>query len=326
MPRALQLSTLVVTSLTLAVCAANPQDPGETLFRLDDEAAFQEGCFPPCLCPIQEQQPVAGTFVMGPAIIGDVVDFREVFDVNWKVQTDVDPIRITGEGFYRVTNFGLPVEHALDLDLSIDGGEPQYFFSDFVQAAANDGVIDIAVSMNGMYCHDTVIRVSAAPVPVEEVIPYRLGRGSTYQQDCDDPCDCGLESPLPMRGRFGLVPIDVLSREREWAVVSLDFFARTHQPADPITTISGHGFYGLARDSAGSTQSMQLDLAIGGGELVHFERELADAEPISPHISVVLDAHDHPCNPRLTIEARPVRQLRSDAAEHPETALTDSPP
>src|SRR5436190_11470283 len=37
-----------------------------TLYRLSQDSSFQQGCFPPCLCPIMLAMPVKGTFVLTP--------------------------------------------------------------------------------------------------------------------------------------------------------------------------------------------------------------------------------------------------------------------
>src|SRR5437763_16418716 len=56
-----------------------------TLYRLNQESAFLQGCFPPCLCPIKMAVPVKGTFVLTPAGFDGLFDIYAVTEVNWLV-------------------------------------------------------------------------------------------------------------------------------------------------------------------------------------------------------------------------------------------------
>lgn len=318
------LLTLVLGSVLPASADLSFIERGAGVYRLSADATFQEGCFDPCLCPIMNEAPLRGTFLLGRPVSGDVVDFREIRQINWMVgPAGMTSHRITGSGNYRITNFGLPQQHALELELSIDGGEPQFFFSDFVPVDSNDGSIDITVSMNGVFCYDIVIRVSAAPVLRDEILDYTLGDGSTWQQGCFDPCDCLLEEPVPIRGSFGLVPLYDYGTFAEFAVVNLRLGLRATQSAASLRAYSGFGTYTLVQGFAGPAHAMTLTLRSPIGESLRFDSELANTAPTFPDFDIVLDMNDMTCFDRvLTLRAR-----RPDyAAPMPMAAADDGRP
>jgi len=187
----------VRAALALGTCiiCALPSDAGtncETIYRLTEKASYQEGCFPPCMCPVMMAAGIRGTFIMGPATAGGTFLSHDVLNVNWVVTLGDAEFEITGSGTYRVSNGPPPYVHALDLDLSVDGGETESFFSGFVPLSSNDGSIDIPISINDLYCYDTVIVVNASPLTDDSILHFRLAADSTYQSGCFDPCDCPL--------------------------------------------------------------------------------------------------------------------------------------
>ncbi len=304
----LGMITIVIALMTIVRPAlAIGDDPAATVYRLTEAAAFQEGCFDPCLCPIGGELPVRGTLLVAPPVPGDVVDFFEVTEVNWVVGNPGETThRITGGGSYRVTNYGGDVLQALDLDLSIDGGESQFFFSDFVPLVDNAPVIDVTVSMNGLYCYDIAIRVSAAPVAAREILDYGLIGGSTYQQGCFDPCDCILELPVPMRGRFDLVELYDAGTWTEYAVIRALFGVRGSGAADAmLNTYQGAGRYIMIQGFAGPLQAMELALTTPAGGSLEFDSGLRTVDVPFPDIDIVLSMNDMVCFDRiLTLRAR----------------------
>ena len=68
----------------IAVSAPASAQTG-TLYRLNEDSTFQQGCFPPCLCPIMIAVPVKGTFVLTPIGFDGLFDTYTVTDVNWLV-------------------------------------------------------------------------------------------------------------------------------------------------------------------------------------------------------------------------------------------------
>lgn len=292
--------------------AADPGNAGGKILRLDERASFQHGCFDPCLCPLGPVLPVRGVFVLGPAVIGDVVNFHEITDVYWRAGDGDQALHtITGSGSYRITNFGDERRHALDLQLSVDGAPAQAFFSDFVPIDGGASFFDIPVSVNGVYCLDTLIRVSARPVPPIEVTRYALRRGSTYQQGCFDPCDCLLEPRRPLRGRFDLIPLGDAGTYREFAIARARFFAPGGaDTADALLRLTGAGHYLLIQGFAGPAHAMELELGLDGGPPERFDQELSNTAATFPSIRIQLDTSELVCFDRvLRLRAEPLRSL-----------------
>ena len=320
-----RLRIIPVSILALFCLATHAQtfrtDTAGTVYRLGDDATFQEGCFDPCLCPLLATAPVRGTMVLGRPVTGDVVDFREISEINWFVGIPGETRhRITGTGNYRVTNYSAERLHALELELSIDGGETQFFFSDFVPLDVNDGSFDITVSMNGLFCYDIAIRVDAAPVPRRELISYRLIESSTYQQGCFDPCDCLLEEPRPLRGRFDLVKLFDAGTYAEFAMARVRLGVRPGDLAASLMAYSGFGRYTLIQGFAGPAHAMELALASPLGEIMHFDSGLRNTDIAFPLIDIVVDMNDMVCFDRvIRIRARPrphVMPMASGPAVH----------
>jgi len=62
-----QVSFMFLAGIVWCVCGpavalADPLGAGDgAIFQMTPRSFFQEGCFPPCLCPIMTEQPVVGT-------------------------------------------------------------------------------------------------------------------------------------------------------------------------------------------------------------------------------------------------------------------------
>ena len=135
-------------------------------YRLLSESTFQRGCFGPCLCPLFEKEPIRGTFALVPLQRNPLFTEFAVVDVNWLVMTSTDASRteipVRGYGTYR---FGgeVAAEQQLSLDLTV-GDEPlTHFDSGLVPGGQGFPRIDVLISINGVYCYDTLIDVHAAP-------------------------------------------------------------------------------------------------------------------------------------------------------------------
>src|ERR1051326_8485622 len=82
----------VVAGSTQASAQTNP------LYRLNKDSTFQQGCFPPCLCPIMIAEPVRGTFVLTPTGFDGLFDTYAVTDVNSLVSIGGTDASVTGSG------------------------------------------------------------------------------------------------------------------------------------------------------------------------------------------------------------------------------------
>lgn len=268
----------------------------EMIYRLNEQASYQEGCFPPCACPIQIGERFRGTFVMGPpsSSAGEIV--REVERLLWIVELDGSEREITGSGTYRFTGGPPPQRHALDLDLSIDGGVPQRFSSGFVPREANHGSIEIAVSLDGQQCWDTVIVVGASPVPAGAVLEYRLAEDSTYQRGCFPPCECPIELPRRLEGTLSLTPILDHGTYEEYAAPRARFEAPPPTAGACEISLTGYGMYTLIQGFAGPIHALDLRLRSNGGELERFDNSLLNTEPTFPdEFAVEIDTNDQTC-------------------------------
>ena len=78
--------------------AADPVSEADgTIYRLGKESTYQEGCFPPCMCPILAQMPARGTFKLTHVGCEDPsIDVYAVDEVNWTTpyyMRLIDPFR-----------------------------------------------------------------------------------------------------------------------------------------------------------------------------------------------------------------------------------------
>jgi len=174
MPRIRRSHLLFVAALLqgVTVLAQTASQPAR-LYRLDKASTFQRGCFAPCLCPVLDETPLSGTFILRRTGSDWLYDYYDVTNVRWQASVAGVPTRITGSGTYRIGG-EVALEQLLDLDLVV-GEEPvQRFFSGRVVGSAAFPRIDLTVSINGVYCHDTVLSIASEPVPEITVEPGQV--------------------------------------------------------------------------------------------------------------------------------------------------------
>jgi hypothetical protein len=138
-----------------------------TRYQLVD-TTYQEGCFPPCLCPILNPVGVAGTFDLVLLEKDNFTTRYGITNVDWKIKGQLFGSRgaeVTGTGDYSVFNSlaALP-SHEILLCLDFNGvelapfsGGPEFF--------PNTKAIEIVASQSGMVCFDRVFDLHAKPVP-----------------------------------------------------------------------------------------------------------------------------------------------------------------
>ena len=127
--------------------------------------------------------PVKGTFVLTPTGFDSLFTTYTVSDVNWIVSIGGTATTVTGSGTYKIGGeFALQQE--LSLDLQVGTNKVQHFDSGLVTGPAPVPDIKATVSVNGQACFDTVFDVSASPVPLDQIHPYRLLASSTFQRGC----------------------------------------------------------------------------------------------------------------------------------------------
>jgi hypothetical protein len=256
-----------VTSLAIATQARAGTAP--TIYRLEANSTFEEGCQPPCQCPIITTSDLFGTFTL-QFTYADPAGYNHyaVRDVNWEVDMpDSSQRRVTGSGEYKVGGqFGL--NHQLQLDLSFDTAAPKHFDSGLVAGGGNFPVIDIAIARNGFYCWDQVFRLTASPVPATALVPYHLEQ-SQYLEGCLPPCLCPIFS-WPAVGTFDLIDLGSSSTVgvQHYALVYIAWHTLP-TPAPPERTFTGFGIYRV--DASAAKQRLVCDLTDGNGTTKRFD-------------------------------------------------------
>ncbi|MCI0365053.1 MAG: hypothetical protein L0Y44_03140 [Phycisphaerales bacterium] len=285
------MSMLLCLAVNSAALAADT-----VIYRLQDPSLYQKGCFDPCDCPIMVEVPVRGTFGLTLVEEGPPFDTYEVSQVNWTVALDGQPDptgdnerHITGSGKYTIGG-EFAALHRLELDLSTDGGPSEHFDSGWVVGGTEFPAIVIAISINGFYCYDTGIWITAKPVPKKEIVNYTLKDDSTFQQGCFPPCLCPITNEMPLSGTFALVPILDFGTVRELAVVSVEW-----KVEDGGIKITGAGSYTHIDGFAGPIDQLELDLSINGGNLRHFDSGLVNSSVNFPEIDSTVSMNGMVC-------------------------------
>ncbi len=131
-------------------------------------STYEEGCQPPCLCPILYQGPLTGGFTLVTLEdYGTVIEYA-VVNVDWRVRPIYGPppsSRFVGYGRYtRISGFA-GWWHQMELDLSIDGGPLTLFDSGGINGGGEFPLIDIALAKNNFFCYDIILDILAKPCP-----------------------------------------------------------------------------------------------------------------------------------------------------------------
>ena len=133
-----------------------------TLYRLEPASTFKKGCFAPCACPVMESSLLKGTFVLSLLSVGNVHDFYEVRSLRFKFQRSTgEVVEVTGSGTYSVST--IADTQNMDLTLVVGTNPPTAFHSGEVPGGAAFPRIALAVSINGIFCNDTVLDIKSKP-------------------------------------------------------------------------------------------------------------------------------------------------------------------
>ena len=257
------------------------------VYRLNKDSNYQQGCFAPCLCPVLISSGVTGTFIMTQTGFDGLFTTYAVTEINWIVSLNGSDTFVTGSGTYKVGGeFALQQE--LVLDLQVGDGTVQHFDSGLTGATAAFPDIDLTISVNKQTCFDTVFRVSASPVPPDQIRPYRLVAGSTFQRGCFGACDCAAGPKLPIAGTFALVPLVSTPLWNNYAVINVRwraFDSSTTGVSSSSIPVRGFGEYVYGGDFA-LEQRMNLMLSVDKNAPVHFDSGLAPGGGSFPRIDV----------------------------------------
>lgn len=292
-----------------------------TLYRLDRGSTYQSGCFEPCLCPMLEQAPVRGTLRLAPAGSDWLYDYYKVSEVNWTVAFGDSDLRITGSGTYTIGG-EFALLHRLELDLAVGDDPVQHFDSGLIPASAAFPAIDVAVSIHGQYCFDTVLHVVTTPVPLDQIHLYRLLSDTTFQRGCFGLCDCLLGEEQPVTGTFNLVELEPTAKFREFAVVDARWWVGAADATALVRApIRGFGTYRIGVESAW-LHRLALDLYVGKEPLTHYDSGLVAPATRFPRIDADISIGGLTCYDTL-IRVHAVPRRRGWARTAPESAAPE---
>jgi hypothetical protein len=302
---------LVAVTLTLGADKASAQVAidAPTIYRLNPVSSFQQGCFPPCLCPIRLGDGVRGTLVLAASGFDGLFNNYTVTDVNWTVTLGDQELRVTGSGTHKVGG-EFAVEQQLSLDLQVGDDPVQHFDSGLVPGGGQFPDISVTISIHGQVCFDTVVVVDASPVPTEQIHPYVLLPESTLQRGCFPPCLCPLEVPRPISGTFALVDLGQGPLFTEFAVANVDWVAADGALGIPIR---GVGTFRVGGEFA-VQQQLSLDLQVGDAEQTHFDSGLVEDGSEFPRIDSMISVHGGVCfDTVIDLHAEPVDGVIGDS-------------
>ena len=148
--------------LSVGAVTSSGQAQTGTVYRLNQDSTFQQGCFPPCLCPVMVNSAVKGTFVLTPTGFDGLFNTYAIGDVQWVVSNGGTDTLVTGKGSYK---FGgeFALQQELSLDLQVGGASVEHFDSGLVPELTQFPDIKVTISTNGQVCLDTVFALNASP-------------------------------------------------------------------------------------------------------------------------------------------------------------------
>jgi opacity protein-like surface antigen len=169
---------LAASALASVSGAANAQTVTITaLYRLDKDSSFEQGCFPPCECPVMLGAPVTGTFLLTPSGYDGLYNTYAVTRVNLRVPFNSADMIVTGSGSYKVGG-EVALLRELALELQLGGAQVGHFDSGLVPVAAPLPDLKVTISTNHQYCFDSAFNINASPAPAPQL---RLGLASTNE-------------------------------------------------------------------------------------------------------------------------------------------------
>jgi len=208
---AVRISVLAIAVATMR--SAVPAGEPPAVYEVLADSEFTQGCYPPCRCLIRSTPGVAGTFTVVHRDSDPLFEHYEIRAIDWTIPED-PPRRVIGSGTYSIGG-EVAVEHSLELDVSIDGGEVQHLVSGRVVGGAGfPRVIEATVAENGMVCFDTVFALRARRVAggfdrgdcnadgSRDVSDVVAGLRFLFQggaaPDCFDACDANDDSAVDL--------------------------------------------------------------------------------------------------------------------------------
>ncbi len=159
---------MVCFDTAIRAAASTVPDGEVARYRMLSGSTLQRGCFEPCDClPPDGEHPVVGGFALVPLSNNSLFQEFAVTDLSWRVlplnaTSPQDVIPITGVGRYWVGG-EFAAQHRLSLELAVGDLPNEHYDSGWAVGGTTFPQIDIVVSINNIYCYDTVIHAVAAP-------------------------------------------------------------------------------------------------------------------------------------------------------------------
>lgn len=142
---------------------------GSTLYQLNVDSSFMQGCFPPCQCPLMLGVPVKATFLLTPTGFDGLFNNYAVTAVTWIFSVNATNLFVTGSGTYKIGG-EVGLQQELSLSLLLGGGSIlTKFDSGVVAESVPFPNIKVSISMDGQVCFDRVFNLSASPVRVPQL-------------------------------------------------------------------------------------------------------------------------------------------------------------
>lgn len=160
---------------SIAVDASPVPSAELTRYRLTSPSSFQQGCFPPCLCPLQAPVKMRGVYDL--VLLRDLGTIQEYAVVNARFRTvgaslsQVHTVR--GAGFYtRISGFAGYLEQ-FELGATVDGGPLTAFDSGLNNGGDEFPDISATLTDNDFVCFNTVLDLFSSPVGAS-LTPFTL--------------------------------------------------------------------------------------------------------------------------------------------------------
>jgi hypothetical protein len=154
------LKRVVLRSLSLLVLLLLASRASAQVYRLASGSEFLEGCISGlCLCPVRLTTQLGGTMRLSQVSDGEF----EVRNVDWKVSSDTQPLEFTGDGRYQRRGNDLQREQRLELDLSANGEDPEFYDSGWVPLLQGGDDIDLFLPVFDLLCWGRAFDIRAMP-------------------------------------------------------------------------------------------------------------------------------------------------------------------
>jgi hypothetical protein len=151
-------------------------------YALLPESTFQRGCFPPCDYALGAPQPISGAFALVDLGRGPLFAEFAVVNVKWLAAgaPGSPDLAVRGVGTYRVGG-AFAAQQQLSPDLRVGDEDLTHFDSGLVVGGGEFPRIDSQISIQELFCFDTVIDVHARPAAgaATEDGPPRVGGQSS---------------------------------------------------------------------------------------------------------------------------------------------------